>query len=315
MTPIRKVLVAGLAVCGVALTGMSVAWGCTPGGSIVANPTSGRPGSVIDISGTGFLSPAETPQDQQVGQVELRWNSTSGALLATAAGPSFTQPVTVPQDASARTYYFVAVQRRSDGSVVRQGAAPFQVTAPKSEPPPAPAPESQKQPPAEPAGAAQEEAADAPDAPEGSSGAPVAAEATPLATDPGNVEEVAPGRAGRRGTADAASGVARSNRRGGAVAAGPPTDPGLPAEAALPPPPPPGAPEISPLSVSGDMGAAWQSSISGPRGPSLTTPVTGPPAGPAGLGLALLAVGGAGLFTGAFVGLRSRRRVVAGRSR
>lgn len=310
MTPIRKALLAGLVVCAVGLTGMSVAWACTPSGSIIANPSSGLPGSVIDISGTGFMSPTETSQDQQVGQVEIRWNTTSGPLLATAPGPSFTQPVTVPQNASARTYYFVAVQRRSDGVVVRQGAASFEVTAPQSEPAPAPAP--QQQPPAEASAPAPQEAAEGADE---TAGTPVAAEPTPSATDPGPVEVTEPGRRpGRRATADAASGAARSTRSGGAIAAGPPTDPGLPAEAAPPPPPPPAAPEISPLSVSGDMGAAWQSSISATRGPSLTAPVASPPAGTAGLGLALLAVGSAGLFAGALMGLRSRRRVVTGRS-
>lgn len=308
MTPIRKVLLAGLAMCAVALTGMSVAWACTPGGSIIANPSSGLAGSVVDISGTGFLSPAETSQGQQVGQVEIRWNTTSGPLLATAPGPDFTQPVTVPQNASARTYYFVAVQRRSDGVAVRQGAASFQVTAPQREPAPAP----QQQPPAEASAPAPQETDEGADE---TTGTPVAAEPTPSATDPGIVEVTEPGRrAGRRTAADAASGVARSTRSGGAIAAGPPTDPGLPAEAAPPPPPPPAAPEISPLSVSGDMGAAWQSSLSGTRGPSLTALVASPPGGAAGLGLALLALGSAGLFAGALMGLRSRRRVVTGRS-
>ncbi len=309
MTPIRKVLLAGLAVCAVALTGMSVAWACSPSGSIVANPSSGLAGSVVDISGTGFMSPTEKSQDQPVGQVEIRWNTTTGPLLATAPAPDFTQPVTVPQTASARTYYFVAVQRRSDGAVVRQGAASFQVKAPQREPAPGPAP-VQQPPPAEASAPAPQEAGEGSDE---TTGTPVAAEPT-SATDPGTVEATQPGRAGRRTAADAASGVGRSTRSGGAIAAGPPTDPGLPTEAAPPPPPPPAAPEISPLSVSGDMGAAWQSSISATRGPSLTAPVASRPAGAAGLGLALLAVGSAGLFAGALVGLRSRRRVATGRS-
>lgn len=304
MTPIRKVLLAGVAVCAVALGGMSVAWACTPGGGITANPGSGLPGSLVDISGTNFVAAGETVQDQQVGPVEIRWNTTSGPLLATATGPNFTQSVTVPQNAANRTYYFVAVQRRADGGAVRQAAASFQVTGAKQDTAPPPANETQQPPASQPAAApAAEEAATAEEP------APATAESSPAPAP----APVAARRPAREADAAAAA-LAASRQNEGVVAAAPPIDPGLPSEAAPPPPAPPAAPEVSPLSVSGDTAAAWHNGFSDIRGPSLTEPVASAPAGAPALGLGLLGLGTAGLLGGAFVGLRSRRKAVVGRS-
>lgn len=317
MRPIRKVLLAGVAVCAVALGGMSVALACTPGGGITADPGSGPPGSFVDISGTGFVAAGEQWQEQEVGPVEIRWNTTSGPLLATATGPDFTQSVTVPQDATNRTYYFVAVQRRADGGSVRQAAASFQVTGAKQATAPPPAKETQQPPAAEPAAPPAEEAATAEEpvpAPAESSPAPAAHGQASQTADAATAAAAAARRQAREADAAAAAALAASRQNEGVVAAAPPIDPGLPGEAAPPPPAPPAAPEVSPLSVSGDLAAAWQSGFSNATGPSLTGPVASAPAGAPAVGLGLLGLGTAGLLGGAFVGLRSRRRAVAGRS-
>ncbi|MBW3651223.1 MAG: hypothetical protein KY458_11715 [Actinobacteria bacterium] len=302
MTAIRKVLLVGMTIGALAVGGMSVAWACTASSNIKADPGSGLAGSQVQLTGSGFLAPSSEAGGEQVGAVEIRWNSTSGPMLATATDAEFSTQVTVPRNAAARRYFFVAVQRRADGSIVRNAAAPFLVTAPAGEPAP-PAPANPEPPADEERAAASASNEAAPAQPE-----PVSATAAPAnAANAANAEARPAARPAGNGAA-----VARSTRSGDAAVAAPPTDPGEPAEAAAAPPSPPPTPEVSPRSVTGDIGGAWTSGATGTRGPSLTDaslPATRT-AG-SGLGVGLLTLGTATLLAGAFVGLRSRRRATS----
>lgn len=79
----------------------SGAWACTPTASIKANPVPGVPeGSRAVVVGSSFKAGAP---------VEIRWNSSSGPLLATAAGPDFATEVAIPGNAKDGMHYLVAV--------------------------------------------------------------------------------------------------------------------------------------------------------------------------------------------------------------
>jgi hypothetical protein len=79
------------------------------------SPASGPAGTTVTVAAAGFAA----------GDVELRWGTQSGPLLATAVGPDFTVPVVVP-DAGPDTYPLVAVARSANG--VSTSSASFQVT-------------------------------------------------------------------------------------------------------------------------------------------------------------------------------------------
>lgn len=103
----RRGVGAAAAVLGLALGGASVAWACSTQPSVrvegsskaASGQTSGPAGSQINFSGRDFGP----------GQVQVRWNSRTGQLLAEAQGPSFSVPVTIPQ-APAGVHYIVAFQ-------------------------------------------------------------------------------------------------------------------------------------------------------------------------------------------------------------
>ena len=103
----RRGVGATAAVLGLALGGASVAWACSAqpnvrvegSGKAVGGQTSGPVGTQINFTGRDFGP----------GQVQVRWNSRTGQLLAEAQGPSFSVPVTIPQ-APAGVHYIVAFQ-------------------------------------------------------------------------------------------------------------------------------------------------------------------------------------------------------------
>lgn len=310
-------VLAGAAVCAAAMTAVSVAWACTPGGNVNVNPGSGLAGSTARVSGSGFV--AEGEAGAAAAPVQIRWNSTSGPVLATASAPSFSTAVTIPEGAAARTYYVVAVQRQGDGSIVRQASAPFTVTAPAGQTAPAtasPAPQPQPQPQPEPSTGSQPEAAPAP--------APAATESTPAPAQASPAPAAAPAAAATAARRQMAAGPAdtartRSAERsiaggdGGPPSGSPAVDPvAPPAEPpAAPAEPAAQAPAASPRSASADVWSGFgNGSLSG--GPSLIgSPAASPPGNSLGLGVGLLALGTVGLLGGALVGVRSRRRPAA----
>lgn len=94
------------AACLMVLGAASVAWACTQQAYIGSiSPGSGPSGSRATVSGSRF----------NPGPVQIRWNSTDGAVLATGSGPDFSVAVTIP-NATPDTYSVVAVQR--EGNVV-----------------------------------------------------------------------------------------------------------------------------------------------------------------------------------------------------
>lgn len=286
MPATRKVFLGGVAACAVALTAFSVAWACSPGGGISVEPGGGPAGSTVVVSGSGF----ETTAAGGNGPVQIRWNSMSGPVLATANGPDFSVNVGIPETAQSRTYYVVAVQELATGAT-RTAPDSFQVTSSAFDPPPAPAPtelQPEAQPPPQPA--------------------PPAATADPAAAP-------APVDVGRSPSTRSTASATRTVRR--------PVAPAPPARAtpAVQAPQPAPAPVVDPANVaqlpsgrtvSSDVWSGFGDKDTS-RGPSLvdtTSPSKG--SGAAGdLGLGLVALGTVGLVGGTLVAVRTRRRPVA----
>jgi hypothetical protein len=103
---------------GVLLGLSSLAWACTLP-DIRLDRVSGPAGTEVNVTGSQFSEDA----------VEIRWETKTGALLATAEGPEFSVEVTVPES-SAGVAYMVAVQKSKQVAV-----AEFEVTDPAAEKP------------------------------------------------------------------------------------------------------------------------------------------------------------------------------------
>lgn len=110
------------------LVGAAVAWACTdqavigtpgsgPNGGSALQPHWGPPGTKVLVEGREFRQK----------QVEVRWNSASGPLLATGQGPSFSAEFRVP-DRPPGDYTVVALQRDHNGDVDALARAAFKVT-------------------------------------------------------------------------------------------------------------------------------------------------------------------------------------------
>lgn len=294
------------------MTAVSMAWACVGGSSsLEVNPASGGPGSTVTVSGSGFLAPS---QDPPVGPVQIRWNSTNGRLMATANGPSFSTAVVIPEDAKARTYYIVAIQRDGDGNIARNSSAAFTVTGAAEPAPPSQPPSGSEQPvgPTDPGRGSSEPASTSAEAP-AESAAPAPAATAGTAQRPATAQPVAEAARGRS--------TAKAGGSGGGEPPG-----GPPGEGTGQPPagPSDGAADLAPeavavvdaeafASISSDVWSGFNGAGSS-TGPSLTgSPVASRSGDTSGLrlGLALLALGSAGLVGGGLAALRSRRRTVA----
>lgn len=102
-----------VAALAVVIAAAGTAWACTPSAYIMSDPSSGAAGSSATISGRYFYAEP----------VQLRWNTTSGPVLAQSSGPDFVVSVKIP-DVAPGVYYIVATADRARVS------ASFQVTAP-----------------------------------------------------------------------------------------------------------------------------------------------------------------------------------------
>ena len=98
------------------------AWACVPQATLSAQPGSGPAGTQVTVSGQQW---AERP-------IEIRWDGTSGPLLAEVEGPSFSTTVTVPQVADG-DYTLIARQQFPDHVWVER--TPFQVASQTAPPP------------------------------------------------------------------------------------------------------------------------------------------------------------------------------------
>lgn len=101
------------------------AWACTPLAAVTLSQLAAGAESRVTVNGTAFHSGVP---------VEIRWNGVTGPVLATATGPDFSVPVTVPGDADPGAYYILAVQRDAEGTIIGRGASTFAVAEPAGPP-------------------------------------------------------------------------------------------------------------------------------------------------------------------------------------
>lgn len=111
----RRAVVAAALLVGTAPLLLVTAPPVAAAAQVSLSPSAGGPGSAFTVTGSGF--PA--------GDVEIRWDSQSDPLLATAAGPSFSVVVAVPDDAVPNSHPVLAVVR--NGNAVSTSTAAFQV--------------------------------------------------------------------------------------------------------------------------------------------------------------------------------------------
>lgn len=121
----RRILaVAAAAMLGVAGLAAQAAWACVPQPLVYVEPMSSGPaGSQVTVTASAIS-----------GDAEIRWNSSQGPQLATATGPHFSVPVTVPADAQQGLYSVLVLSRAPGGAVTGSGQAAFLVTAPGGSP-------------------------------------------------------------------------------------------------------------------------------------------------------------------------------------
>ncbi|HVE47464.1 MAG TPA: hypothetical protein VNA57_12060 [Acidimicrobiales bacterium] len=116
----RRALGVAVGIAGGIMGIAGLAWACTPQATTQSiTPGAAPPGAEVTLtSENGYPSAAP---------VEIRWNSSEGPLLATAAGSgSFSVRFTVP-DVHPDIYYVVGVQR-SGGVITHKAVVSFEVT-------------------------------------------------------------------------------------------------------------------------------------------------------------------------------------------
>jgi hypothetical protein len=113
----RRLWLGGFAGLVLVVAAASLAWACVPQADYFGvSPASGPPGTDATVTGRGF------PE----GQFEIRWDSSQGALLATANGPEFSVPVKIP--AASPGVHYVTVVGTGAHAAHGTGTAPFEVT-------------------------------------------------------------------------------------------------------------------------------------------------------------------------------------------
>jgi hypothetical protein len=113
-----------LSALAVGVVAAGIAWACTPSAEIVVSPSQGRSGDAATVTGTSFRD----------GPVSLHWDSPSGPVVGTGAGPSFSTGITIPESNSGG-HYVVAIQEgggtaTASYSVLADPPAPAPVTQP-----------------------------------------------------------------------------------------------------------------------------------------------------------------------------------------
>lgn len=137
----RVWLLLGLGALAVPLAAVGLAYACTGLATVSSNPGSGAPGDTVTVSGKGFTP--HDPSDTRTSPAEIRLDSQSGPVLATAnpaggaAGGSFSAQITVPQVA-AGDHVLMVTQVGTDGRP-SYGTPARQVFTVTASPAPAPA--------------------------------------------------------------------------------------------------------------------------------------------------------------------------------
>ena len=126
---VRNVVLGGVAALLVVLGGGG-AWACIPQARLVSiEPrSSGASGTQVTVKAVAF----------DTGPAEVRWNASDGPRLATAVGPDFSVPVTIPA-ADEGLHTIVVLSRSPNGTLGNAGTAAFQVTRPGGSDPTVPA--------------------------------------------------------------------------------------------------------------------------------------------------------------------------------
>jgi len=138
----RVWLLLGLGALAVPLAAVGLAYACTGLATVSSNPGSGAPGDTVTVSGKGFTP--HDPSDTRTSPAEIRLDSQSGPVLATAnpaggaAGGGFSAQITVPQVA-AGDHVLIVTQVGTDGRP-SYGTPARQVFTVTAAPAPAPAP-------------------------------------------------------------------------------------------------------------------------------------------------------------------------------
>ena len=112
---LRRFVRALLCLAAFGLAGAGLTWACTPAASVAVDPARGFAGEQATVQVRWFLDR----------RVEVRWDSVSGPLLASASGPDFSVSVAVPRVAPG-TYTILAVSRSEGAAHVAR--ASFTVT-------------------------------------------------------------------------------------------------------------------------------------------------------------------------------------------
>ncbi len=137
----RVWLLLGLGALAVPLAAVGLAYACTGLATVSSNPGSGVPGDTVTVSGKGFTP--HDPSDTRTSPAEIRLDSQSGPVLATAnpaggaAGGGFSAQITVPQVA-AGDHVLIVTQVGTDGRP-SYGTPARQVFTVTAAPAPAPA--------------------------------------------------------------------------------------------------------------------------------------------------------------------------------
>lgn len=284
-------------VTGLSLGGMSLAFACSPQYTISMRPSSAPAGTSVSLSGVGFKD----------GLVEIRWQTGSGAVLATVtAARSFTTSVTIP-DAPPGVHYVVA--QTADGAFA---STAFEVTGAKASAPVSPPVElaTPTPPPAAPSAApASLSPAPAPVPPPAAVPTPATAAATAPAVGPSAARQPARGPAPALAEVVPPPASVAAPAESAAAAEAPPADLSVP-QVASPLTDAPAAP--SPGSASDDLWSAFGSGALPSPAPGSGQPTsrTAPAGGASAAGMVLLFGGLAMVMTGVGLSVLRRRRAV-----
>lgn len=120
----RRICAGLLIALAVPVTAVSLAFACAPQGAVAVNPASADGGSVVTVTASGF--PNGIP-------VNVRWNGSSGPILASGVGPAYTASFTVP--AAAAGAYTIFAATADEHATHTEARAAFVVTGVAAPPP------------------------------------------------------------------------------------------------------------------------------------------------------------------------------------
>ena len=120
----RRICVGLLSVLAVPVAAASLAWACAPQGAVAVNPASGDSGAVVTVTASGF--PNGIP-------VNVRWNGSSGPILASGVGPAYTATFVVP--AAGAGAYTIFAATADEHATHTEARVAFVVTGTAAPPP------------------------------------------------------------------------------------------------------------------------------------------------------------------------------------